>query len=119
MLLRTGFGRRRHELGDDAIQSNGRPGWHASCLPVFRDHDVAIIGADTAQDVSPSGYPDLRVPVHIVGLVAMGLFMIDNLDLEALATACRDAGRSTFLFTVAPLPFVGTSGSPVNPLAVL
>jgi hypothetical protein len=30
--------------------------WHASCLPWLREREVALIGADTPQDVQPSGY---------------------------------------------------------------
>lgn len=49
----------------------------------------------------------------------MGVPLLDNLDLEALSTACAEAGRYAFLLTVAPLNIPGGTGSPVNPVAVL
>jgi hypothetical protein len=44
---------------------------------------------------------------------------LDNLDLEALSTACAAEGRYEFLLVVAPLNVPGGTGSPVNPVAVL
>jgi hypothetical protein len=84
---------------------------------IWSAREVAVIGADTAQDVHPSGYPDLRSPLHLVGIVALGLWLIDNCDLEALAAACQRRGRWAFHLAVAPLRLVGVTGSPVNPLA--
>ena len=95
----------------------GRAGWHVACAPWLAAREVAVIGADTAQDVAPSGYPDLRSPLHLVGIVAMGLWLIDNCDLEALAVACARRDRWAFHLTVAPLRLTGVTGSPVNPLA--
>jgi kynurenine formamidase len=76
-----------------------------------------MIACDTAQDAMPSGYAALRSPIHSIGIVAMGLWLIDNCDLEALAETCTRLGRSEFLFTLAPLRWVGATGSPANPLA--
>lgn len=95
------------------------PGWQASALPWLFQHDVAAIGANTAQESLPSGYPEVPMPVHYVGIVAMGLCLVDNCDLEALAAACEQAGRWDFLFMLAPLRLVGLSGSPANPLAII
>jgi hypothetical protein len=38
--------------------------------------------------------------------------------LEPLAKACAEEGRDEFMLTIAPLPVVGGTGSPANPLAV-
>jgi kynurenine formamidase len=118
LLLRTGYGRRKTERGPENVSALGRAGWHASCVPVFHQLDVALIGADTAQDVVPSGYQQLRMPVHSVGLVAMGLYMMDNMNLEALADRCAATGRYAFELVVSTIPFAGATGSPVNPLAI-
>ncbi|MCW3820935.1 cyclase family protein, partial [Micromonospora sp. DR5-3] len=53
VLLRTGYGRVRHETG--AANGFTQAGWHASCLPWLHERGVALIGADTPQDVQPSG----------------------------------------------------------------
>lgn len=118
LLLRTGYGRRKLEQGPDDVTARGRAGWQASCLPLFHRDSVALIGADTAQDVIPSGYDGVRIPIHAIGIVAMGLFLLDNCNLEELAARCAQAGRWTFLLQFAPLRFIGATGSPVNPLAV-
>jgi kynurenine formamidase len=117
LLLRTGYGRKRRERGPD-LAGGGHAGWHASCLPSLREWGVSLLGADTAQDVAPSGYPEVRVPVHAVGLVAMGMPLLDNADLEELSRQCEQHHRSEFFLTVAPLAFAGSTGSAVNPLAI-
>ena len=115
VLLRTGHGRARHENG--AAGGFTQAGWHASCLPWLRAREVALIGADTPQDVQPSGYEDVLMPVHAVSLVAMGLWLLDNCDLEVCATTAAELGQWDFHLAVAPVRFAGTSGSPVNPIA--
>jgi kynurenine formamidase len=118
VLLRTGYGRRKRERGPDDTRAVGRAGWHVACLPWLRERDVALIGCDTAQDVHPSGYPSMRSPVHAIGIVAMGLWLLDNCDLEELASTCERLGRFEFQLQLAPLRIAGGTGSPVNPIAL-
>jgi hypothetical protein len=54
----------------------------------------------------------------VVCLVAMGLWLIDNANLEDLAQTAARLGRWEFLLTVAPLRLKNVTGSPVNPIAV-
>jgi Predicted metal-dependent hydrolase len=90
----------------------------ARVLPaVAAERQVALIGADTPQDVQPSGYEDVLMPVHAVSLVAMGLWLLDNCDLEVCATTAAELGQWDFHLAVAPVRLAGTSGSPVNPIA--
>ncbi len=117
IMLRTGYGRKVRDKGADEVARVGRAGWHASCLPWFRERGVAMIACDTAQDAIPSGYKAFRSPIHAVGIVAMGLWLIDNCDLEQLSRTTEELGRWDFLFTLAPLRWVGATGSPANPLA--
>ena len=49
----------------------------------------------------------------------MGLWLIDNCNLEEIAEACAERGRWEFLLTIAPLRVQYGTGSPVNPIAVL
>jgi hypothetical protein len=46
----------------------------------------------------------------------MGLWLVDNCDLEACATAA-ELGQWAFYLAAAPIRFAGTSGGPVNPTA--
>jgi kynurenine formamidase len=119
VLLRTGFWRYRRESGAISPAEPGvrQPGWHAAALPWLRARDVSLIGCDTANDASPSGYRAMPLPVHIIGLVAMGLWLIDNCDLEDLASTAARLGRWEFHLSVCPLALSGLTSSPVNPIA--
>lgn len=118
VLVRTGYGRRRRELGHENMIVSGQPGWHAACLPWIHDRQVAMIASDTSQEVVPSGYSYPALPVHRVGIVAMGLWLLDNAELEGAAAMCEQLGRWEFLLVVASLRIDGGTGSPVNPIAI-
>lgn len=115
LLLRLGWYKRRQELGPP---DSGRPGLHAETLPWLHRRGISIIVADASHDADPSGYPTLGLPVHRVGIVAMGLWLIDAANFEELVKVCRDLNRWEFMFNVAPLRFKNATGSPVNPLAI-
>jgi kynurenine formamidase len=117
LLVRTGRWRWRDEHGPwDAARLLA--GLHASCLPWLRERDVAVLGGDGVSDVLPSGVEGMPFPIHSVGIVAMGLHLVDNLDLETLAVTCAHERRFEFLLAVAPLVVERGTASPVNPLAV-
>ena len=115
LMLRLGWYKRRLELGPPAA---GRPGLHAETLPWLKERGVALVAGDASQDVDPSGYPGIGLPVHKVGIVGMGLWLIDAANCEQLAQVCERLGRWEFMFNVAPLRFKNATGSPVNPLAI-
>ena len=121
VMLRTGHGRYRHETGKVSPMEAGitQPGWQAACLPWLRERDVSFIACDTANDVSPSGYSQIALPVHVIGLVAMGLWLVDNCDLEELAATAERLSRWAFHLSVNPLRLTGLTGSAVNPIATL
>ena len=48
----------------------------------------------------------------------MGLWLIDNMNLEDVARVAGERKRWEFLLTVAPLRLKNVTGSPVNPIAV-
>jgi hypothetical protein len=79
--------------------------------------EVALLGSCGPQDVLPSGY-DVYLPVHAVAIVAMGMWLVDNCQLEDLAAACVELDRWEFLLTVNPLRLTGVTGGPVNPVAL-
>jgi kynurenine formamidase len=121
-LLVVGAGRdaRRRDAGTLDPFRDGLAGLHAECLPWLHDRGVAVLGSDGISDPTPGlGIPEWPFPVHQVGIVGMGLHLIDNMALEALTAACAEEGRWEFLLTVAPLRVVGGTGCPVNPVAVL
>ena len=118
LLVRTGWARRRRELGPYPERKH-RPGLDPSMLPWLRDRGVALVASDAAHDAIPSGLTRIPMPIHAVGLVAMGLWLVDNGDFDRLADACAARSRWSFLFMAAPPRFSGATGTPVNPIAVL
>ena len=77
-----------------------------------------MLGSDYTNDVYPSQVDGVAQPVHLLTLVAMGLWLFDNLDLEALAEEADRQNRWEFMFVAAPLAVPGGTGAPLNPLAI-
>jgi kynurenine formamidase len=112
------MGRDRWEAAGETIGgATGSPGLHASCLPWLKEHDVSVLVSDVISDVMPSG-ADMVLPIHVVGLVAMGMWLVDNADLAELSETCAALGRYEFFSTIAPLSVNKSTGSLVNPIAV-
>ena len=117
LLIRTGRWSWRATHGPWELATRAA-GLDAACLAWLRARDVATLGSDGVSDVLPSRVEGVGMPIHEIAIVALGLHLMDNLDLEALATACTDEGRWEFLFVVAPLVLRRGTASPVNPIAV-
>jgi kynurenine formamidase len=118
VLLRSGHVRRRAELGA-WDPDTGSAGLHVDAVPLLAERGIALLGGDGDSDVRPSPVDGVHSPVHALAMTAMGVPLLDNLDLEALSAATAEAGRYEFLLVVAPLNVPGGTGSPVNPVAVL
>lgn len=98
------------------LTPKGRPGLDGSCVRFIRENDVSLLFWDML-DAMGSGTQSFR-PVHGV-LWAFGVGLVDNCKLGELAGACRRLQRYEFLISVAPLPVIGGSGSPVNPIVMM
>ena len=117
LLVRTGW---MPAQAAGRAGSSAWPGLDRSCTPFLAAAGFVLVGADNpAVEAFPSGDPACHVPLHVDLLRGHGVHLVELMDLEALARALRDAGRSTFLFVLAALPLVGAVGSPVAPVAVL
>ena len=114
VLLHTGRWLRRAAKGP---HEGGYPGLHASTVPWLKARDVAIIGTDGGLDVYPSGIPGSGAPVHTLVLTALGMPILDVMDLTAVAAAAAQRERWTFLLTAAPLRAPNGTGSPINAIA--
>src|SRR5262249_44966868 len=95
VMLRTGRWRARETRGPKPA-GEGLAGLDASCLPWLHERGVAALGCDGVSDVLPSRIPDASLPIHSVAIVAMGLHLMDNLQLDDLADACREENRIEF-----------------------
>jgi kynurenine formamidase len=115
IIVRIGLASREAVLGEE--DPTRRAGLTSECLMWIKDRDVAVYSGDCVER-RPSPYPTYPLPVHMIGMAAMGLVFLDNLAVEALRDTCRELDRWSFLLTCAPVVLDGATGSPVNPLAV-
>lgn len=95
----------------------GSSGIHASVAPWLHERGIALLGGDYANEVIPSQVEGNFLPVHELTIVAMGIRLFDNLDLEAVAVEAERQNRWEFMLTAAPIPVEGGVGSPMNPIA--
>ena len=118
LLVRTGQLYRREIEGPVDFRVKGSTACHASCLPLLHQRGIAVLGTDTGNDIIPPPYPNVIQPIHQVGIVAMGLWNLDNANLEDLAVECARRNRWEFMLSMGPLKLTNTTGSPVNPIAI-
>ncbi len=116
VFIRTGRWARRAEKGPWNVDSNSA-GLHASCAKWLKARDVALLGSDAASDVLPSGIEGVTHPIHQLTLIALGVHIFDNCDLEALSDTAAKRKRWDFMLSAAPIPLTGGTGSPLNPIA--
>jgi kynurenine formamidase len=116
VFLRTGRWARRDKEGAWNVAVNAA-GFHASVMPWLKQRDVALFGNDGVTDVQPSGVAGSPRPIHQVAIVALGLPLVDVMDLEAVAKEAAQRRRWDFLLTAAPVPVDGGTGFPLNPIA--
>src|SRR6266702_4612399 len=113
VLVRTGWG--RHFGVDNALFMSGEPGIGIAAAEFLAKRNIMMVGSDNwAVEIRP--YPDkgLFLPVHGFMLVVNGIFLLENLDLEAMS---RDKVYE-FALIVQPLKLKGGTGSTVAPIAV-
>lgn len=118
VLVRSGWGQ-HFDNGDGDLYrglSTGVPGVSDTGATFLADFGIHATGADTiAYEQLKPGAGHGLLPAHRVLLVERGIYIIEAMDLEALAKA----GAYEFLFVMSPLKFFGATGSPVRPLAVV
>jgi len=105
------------ERAEGPIGDGPREGVLAEVVPWLHEREVAVYSGDCIERM-PSGYGRVPMPLHQVGMVAMGLAILDCADCERLAEICRSLGRYEFCVVVAPLRIPGGSASAVNPIAL-
>ena len=114
VLIRTGWWESHGASGNYFANEPGITEDAAAWLAV---RDVAIVGADNYAVERQTAEPGF--PAHLVLLHRHGVPLIENLALSVLADVLAAESRSSFLFVFAPIPLVGSTGSPVAPVAVL
>ncbi len=107
------------EPNDPAARSRHEPGIALAAIPWLHDHDVAMIATDNAAcQVVPAegGAPFLTW--HVAALRDLGLLVGELFDLHELAADCAADRVFEGFFVAAPMPVVGASGSPLNPIVI-
>ncbi|MCQ8193374.1 cyclase family protein [Streptomyces rugosispiralis] len=118
-LVRTGQ-IQRYLAGEKEAYAFPSPGLSLRTPEWFHARDVAAVANDTLTfEAFPPEIEDLWMPVHALDLVEMGMLQGQNWNLEELSEACAEEGRYAFLLSAPPEPFVGGTGSPVAPVAIL
>jgi len=122
VFIRTGRWTREREKGRWNIAQSAA-GLDASVIPWLKKRDVALLGSESALSVVPLPpetaitNPDDYLPAHNFALVALGMPLIDNADLDAVAATAKRLNRYHFLLTLAPVRVPTATGVPINPLA--
>lgn len=118
LLVRVGHRRRRQELGAWKTAEH-RAGFHSTALELLAERRVSLLGSDGNNDTAPSTVEGVAFPVHVLAVDALGLHLLDYLQLDELMRVCDEQGRWTFQCVIAPLRLPTGTGSPVNPIAIL
>jgi kynurenine formamidase len=117
LLVRTGHALRLAELGPWNTPA-AKAGMHPTAMPFLAERGVAALGSDGNSDTAPSSTDGVDFPIHVLAITAMGIHLMDYLQLEDLAATCESRGRWEFLLVAAPLFITGGTGSPLNPIAI-
>jgi kynurenine formamidase len=118
LFVRVGHRHRRSQLGPwNAAEA--RAGLHPRALEFLAERRVSLLGSDGNNDSAPSAVVDVAFPVHVLAIHAMGVHLLDYLQLEDVVQVCEQLDRWSFLCVVAPLRLPNATGSPVNPIAIM
>jgi kynurenine formamidase len=111
VFVRTGAGMKNSR--------DKRAGLHPECIVWAKENEIALLGSDGDSDVAPvAGFDRYASTFHSVGIPYLGLPLIDNLELDALAAECERQKRWEFYATIAPWNLKGGTSSPINPIAI-
>ncbi len=111
VLIRTGWGRRWRDPRQ-FINEQRQPGLSLEAAQWLSVKGVFACGAD---NVALERIPSPRMEVHVHLLVEKGIYIVECLDLEELASS----GVSEFVFIAAPLKIAAATGAPLRPFALV
>jgi kynurenine formamidase len=113
VLVRTGWSRHWADAETFVGERGGSPGPDLEAARWLVDQGAWLTGSDTM--VYEASSPDSHaLPVHAFLLVERGINIMEMLNLDELARE----GVHRFLFVATPLKLVGSTGSPLRPIAL-
>ena len=114
LFVRVGHRARRRSLGPwDAAAA--RAGLHPAALELLAERRIAVLGSDGNNDTAPSAVEGVDFPVHVLAINAMGLHLLDYLDLDALAELCAAMRRCVIPVRRGAAPAARRHGLPGQP----
>ena len=116
VVIRTGRWALREAKGAWDISSSSA-GLDPSAVAWLRKRDAAFLVSDAAHDAIPSAVEGVDFPSHVLTIVAMGMPLADQCNLEDLAKTAQKLHRQTFMLTLAPVRIKGGTGALINPIA--
>jgi kynurenine formamidase len=116
VLIRTGYG--RYYDGDRAKYEGPRPGPGEPAARWLAAKGIFLTGDDQmSYEVIP--VDGSIFPVHRTLIGEYGIYLIENLNLEELATALAERNSGAFVLVVNPLRIKGATGMALNAFAML
>jgi kynurenine formamidase len=113
VLIRTGWARYYADGTDRFVAS--WPGIGVAAARWLAEREPVVVGADTlGLEVYPDEVPTVHSPVHQLLLATIGLYILEQADLDALSAA----GVHEFLVLCLAPKFVGGTAAPVGLAAV-
>lgn len=121
LVISTGRDARRKASGGRLdVFGGGMPGLHPEVLTFLHEREIALLGTDGISDPMPFLPIDQwPFPIHQIGIVGIGLHLVDNMRLDDISDVCRSRERFDFALTIAPIRIPRGTGCPVNPIAVV
>ncbi len=100
---------------DNDRYAAAEPGPGIDAIKWLIERKIMLVGADNwGVEAVPGTHPDRPFEGHQWLIQRNGIYLLENLDLESLATD----RVYEFAFIFSPVPIKGATGSPGNPIAV-
>ncbi len=115
VLIRTGFGK---FFGDKAKYMGLRPGPGEGAAKWLAAKKVFLTGAD---QLTYEVYPEKGTvfPAHRILIADHGIYIVENMNLEALADMLAERKDHSFVLVLNPPRLGGMTGAPVNAFAIV
>jgi kynurenine formamidase len=116
ILLHTGW--MEHWRLQSDLYWKEEPGSGIETARWLAQRGVVAVGNDTSRlEADPFEQQDLFFPVHQILLAENGVYILENINTQALIDANGTA--YPFLLMISPLPIVGASQTWITPIALL
>lgn len=116
VLVRTGFG--SYYDGNRPLYEGPRPGPGEAAARWLAGKEIFLTGSDqmSYEVVTADGSV---FPAHRILIAESGIYLVENLNLEELASALAERGSAEFVLVVNPLRIRGATGMALNAFALL